>query len=358
MSVNLRRRKNKDGSTSLVLDIYHNGKRRFEFLDECKLCKPKTPQDRTSNANKLALAEQIKNMTSLRIGSDQYGVTPAYLKDVDFFTYFEGYLSKYTKKDKRVLNACYGKFRLFAASNGYKVMAIKQVDENLAEDFKDYLEHHMKGETPANYFKKFKKVLQQAVRDKMLSSNPANEITASKSEGIKKEILTFDELQKLADTKCTNEQVKRAFLFCCVTGMRFCDVKKLTWSNINGSVLKYIQSKTNNEVSVNLNDTGLNLLGLKGKKNELVFILPSHTSCTKGIGVWCKNAGIDKHITWHCARHSFATNIIFYGSDVNNARALLGHNSLTYTQRYLRVVEELKERAVQNLPQIHLKSTD
>jgi integrase/recombinase XerD len=357
MSVNLRKRKNKDGTTSIVLDIYHNGKRRFEFLKHCKLCKPKTPQDRTDNANKLALAEQIKTKTALRIQSGQYGVTPAFLKDVDFFTYFEAYLSKYTKKDKRVLNACYGKFRLFAAANGYKDIAIKQVDENLSEDFKDYLENHMKGETPANYFKKFKKVLQQAVRDKMLNSNPASEITAAKSEGIKKEILNFEELQQLATTECTNEQVKRAFLFCWYTGMRFCDVKKLTWSSINGNVLKYVQSKTNNEVNVNLNSTAVNVMGIKGKKNELVFILPSHTACSKGLGVWCKNAGIDKHITWHCARHSFATNIIFYGSDVNNARALLGHNSLTYTQRYIRVVEELKERAVQNLPALKFLSS-
>jgi site-specific recombinase XerD len=69
---------------------------------------------------------------------------------------------------------------------------------------------------------------------------------------------------------------------------------------------------------------------------------------------WCKNAKINKKITWHCARHSFATNIIFYGSDVNSASSLLGHSSLAYTQRYLRVANELKEKAVQNLPTINL----
>lgn len=81
--------------------------------------------------------------------------------------------------------------------------------------------------------------------------------------------------------------------------------------------------------------------------------MPSHTACLKNLKAWTKKAEINKKITWHCARHSFATNIIFYGSDLNSASSLLGHNSFKYTQRYVRVVESLKEKAVQNLPSFH-----
>ena len=65
-----------------------------------------------------------------------------------------------------------------------------------------------------------------------------------------------------------------------------------------------------------------------------------------------KAAKIEKHITWHCARHSFATNLIYYKTDVTIVAKLLGHSTLKYTQRYTHIAEELKRNAVNNLPQI------
>jgi site-specific recombinase XerD len=196
--------------------------------------------------------------------------------------------------------------------------------------------------------------MKQALRDKIISVNPAAELTARRNEGVKKDILNFDEIQLLAATPANNEQVKRAFLFSCLTGLRYCDIVPLKWESINGQVLKIKQQKTSKDVTIVLNDSALNLLGKPKKGAASVFNLPSHTSCLNGLRSWCKAAGIQKHITWHCARHSFATNIIFYGSDVNSASSLLGHSSLAYTQRYLRIANELKEKAVQNLPSISI----
>jgi site-specific recombinase XerD len=252
------------------------------------------------------------------------------------------------------MNGCFGKFKLFLSLVEIKKLNANQLDENLVEDFKTYLEETMNGETPANYFKKFKKVLKQGVKDKIIQVNPAADLTAKRNEGIKKEILTFDEIQLLAEAHCNNNEVKRAFLFSCLTGLRFCDITALKWKNINGKILKVQQQKTAKDVTININDNAIDLLGKSDKAEVLVFNLPSHTACLKGLQTWCKAAGIQKKITWHCARHSFATNIIFYGSDVNSASSLLGHSSLIYTQRYLRVANDLKEKAVQNLPHLSL----
>lgn len=356
MSIFLRKRKNNDGSTSLVLDIYHNGKRRYEFLKELKLMKPTTAIDRQVNKERIQLAEAIKNKRELQLQGEDYEITPAFKKTgIDFIKFFEAYLTKYTKKDKRVLNGCLTKFKEFMIESNISFLTTKQVNEALVTDFKEYLEAKLHGETPANYFKKLKKVLKFGVKEGIFSKNPANELTVKRSEGIAKEILTYEEIGKLAQTPCTNEEVKRAFLFSCLTGSRFCDVINLKAKNINGNVLKFTQQKTQKAVSINLNEDALHLLKASagGKSDTAIFKLPSHTACLKDLRVWCKNAGITKKITWHCARHSFATNIIFYGSDVNSASALLGHSSLTYTQRYVRVVDSLKEKAVQNLPKLY-----
>ena len=354
MSVILRKRKNSDGTTSLLLDIYHDSKRQYEFLKELKLIKPQTAFDREENRNRLKLAEQIKNKREQQMQGDEYDITPAFKRNIDFVQFFEDYLNSYTKKDKRVMEGCFNKFKEFMKEAEITSLATKQINADRAEKFKEYLEKTLNGETPANYFKKFKKVLKHGVRQKIFVFNPAQELTAKKNESIKKDILTFDEIQSLANTHCTNDEVKRAFLFSCLSGLRFCDINVLKWRHINGNVLKITQQKTSISVTINLNENAIELMGNAGDKNELVFKLPSHTACTKGLEVWCNKAKVNKKITWHCARHSFATNIIFYGGDVNSVSDLLGHSSLAYTQRYTRVVKELKEKAVQNLPSINL----
>jgi len=354
MPVYLRKRKNSDGSTSLFLDIWHNGKRTYEFLKECKLSNSRNPIAKQQDKKKIALAEQIKVKRALQLQSEEYDITPSFRQDIDFLAYFQAYLDKYKKKDSRLLIACFNKFKKFLEKKKIISLNAKQLNEAIVEDFKGYLEESMNGETPANYFKKFKKVLKQALRDKIITSNPAAGLTAKRNEGVKKDILNFEEIQLLASTPANNEEVKKAFLFSCLTGLRFCDISILKWESINGQVMKIKQQKTSKDVTIILNDSALNLLGKPQKSAAIVFNLPTHTACLKGLKSWCKAAGIQKHITWHCARHSFATNIIFYGSDVNSASSLLGHSSLAYTQRYLRIANELKEKAVHNLPSISI----
>lgn len=88
-------------------------------------------------------------------------------------------------------------------------------------------------------------------------------------------------------------------------------------------------------------------------KNDLVFSLPSHTMCLKALRRWTNRAGIDKHITWHCARHSFGTNMAATaaqkGFSVRVVQEMMGHSSLKYTERYTRVVDEQKKAAMAEL---------
>ena len=110
----------------------------------------------------------------------------------------------------------------------------------------------------------------------------------------KKDILTLTELKQLSSTPTESNEVKRAFLYSCVTGLRWCDVKSLKWESIdlNNNRLRIVQSKTENEVVIPLNERALELLGTP--KSGLVFTLPSANGANKTLKAWVKRAKIDK----------------------------------------------------------------
>lgn len=100
------------------------------------------------------------------------------------------------------------------------------------------------------------------------------------------------------------------------------------------------------------------IIGAKGsKKNkDLIFHLPSHNAALSVLSHWVKRAGIDKHITWHCARHSFATLILKDGSiDLRTVSGLLGHSSLKYVEQYTRIIDDRKKKALNSLPEIKIR---
>ena len=90
------------------------------------------------------------------------------------------------------------------------------------------------------------------------------------------------------------------------------------------------------------------------KKDDLVFHLPHQTYCLRVLKKWVEKAGIEKHITWHCARHSFAVNILNEGANIKTVASLLGHSGLKHTEKYTRAVDELKQKAINSLPALQI----
>lgn len=355
MGVKLRKRKNADNTTSLILDIYHNGKRSYEFLKHLKLkTKPASPIDRQLNKENLELAESIRNKRAQELVSNGYDVVTSFKSNVDFIEYFENYIKKYTKKDKRNMEGACNRFKDFMKKEGIKSLSMKQLNENIVFKYSEYLSDTSEGEGASSYFKRFKKMIKQAVREKVLLSNPTSDVTIKRDDSLVKDVLTIEEIKILAGTPITNVEVKNAFLLCCFTGLSWIDVKELKWKHINrrNQVLTKVRAKTGTETVVSLNSTALSMLPDAGEQDDLVFTLPSSTGALKSLRNWVKRAELQKHITWHCARHSFATNLIYYKTDVTIVSKLLGHSTLKYTQRYTHIAEELKRNAVNNLPTI------
>lgn len=145
-------------------------------------------------------------------------------------------------------------------------------------------------------------------------------------------------------------------------GLRFCDVKDLTYKNIDytNHLLKFEQNKTkghsaNSGVVIPLNDGLLSLIGEDPENlDSSIFNLPTYESCCKSVKRWVKRAGINKHISWHCARHSFAVNILNNGANIKTVASLLGHSGLKHTEKYTRAVDKLKEEAINSLPELKM----
>lgn len=364
-SVKLRKRKNADGTTSLYLDIYtyfkaSNGKRitrrKYEFLDACKLLKAQNPIDRTENKNRLNLAEQIKNKRESELLTTQHDVVLQDKQEISFKDYCTSFLNEYTKLNKKNVRATIHHFYEFLSTKNLSDnLFCRELTTKICEQFLAYLESNFNGETVETYFRLFKKIVKSAHKNDFIIKDIIQDVVCKKGTPEKKEILNFEEIALLAKAPCSNSEVKKAFLFSLYTGLRWVDVNTLTWQHIQGDRVKLIQAKTKHPIDNKLHPIALQLLGKQGKPHEAVFTLPSHAGATKDLKKWCARAGIHKNITWHCARHSFGTNIILHGeTDVNTASKLLGHKTLMYTQRYVHEVESLKQAAMDKLPSIEL----
>lgn len=352
MSVKLRKRKNSDGTVSLRLDIFHNGQRKIETLKNLQLSKATTIADREANKERLRQAESIAINRAAELEANNYSMVSDAGKKTIITTWMQGYVDAYTKKDKRNVQGALNRFNDFLKEEKKTGLTFGQITPLLIEDFIEYLEARSEGEGAVSYYNRFKKMIKHAYRKRLMKENVLDLVEKKvKGKAGKKDILTLDELKTLAATPTESSEVRRAFLFCCVTGLRWIDVKALKWDsiNLNAKTMNIRQSKTGEDVGTPLNDTAIKLLGEPGKPERAVFDLPTANGANKTVKAWVKRAGIAKKITWHNGRHSFGTNLIYNDVDVLTASKLLGHTSMKHTQRYVDAAKEMKQKATDKL---------
>ena len=222
---------------SLYLDIYRDGKRSYEFLKLYINAKARTPLERETNRQNRELAEKIRTQREHELNHSAFGEIAPEFKKMLFADFIQSYTSNYTKKDHRMIAGAINRFTSFYAEKypRLKIDALKlsEIDKNMVAGYIDYLEQHNTGEGVQSYFKRFKKVLKYAVDNGMIAKNPADGLRVETVEGLKKDILSNEEIALLAKTPCQNENIKRAFILSCCTGLRFCDVKGLKYSEID-----------------------------------------------------------------------------------------------------------------------------
>lgn len=255
MTVKLRKKKLAEETYSLYLDIYDKGYRKYEFLD-IKIIKGKTPQDRQANKENLELANKIRAKREYELNSITHGIISAEKQNVDFILYFERFNESYNKKDIRMFQSALKKLKEYVhKKTGKSSIPAKHLTEQFLQDFRDYLETKHTGETPHDYFSKLKRVINKGLKDGLFRLDPSADIKNSRNAAKVKDVLTSEELSLLGQTDLSNLEVKRAFLFSCMTGLRWCDVKQLKWSSIKNNHLHIIQAKTGKPAHINYHNS-------------------------------------------------------------------------------------------------------
>jgi integrase len=154
-------------------------------------------------------------------------------------------------------------------------------------------------------------------------------------------------------------QVKEGFLFSCLTGLRISDVLKIRYSDIKEGVLQYRQQKSKVQ---------FHYLPLSGQAQELISSLQAdprgeflfwdlnrkitHSQRLHILDEWVKSAGIKRRITFHVGRHTYATLLLTFGQDIYTVSKLLGHSSVSMTERYGKIINTKKTEAVNKIPRI------
>lgn len=325
-----------DGKESLFLDYYFGysktisektGKevvrvdRRREFLKLYLWQAPRTPLERQQNKETLELAKKIRFERGQELLENFEGYRLKKDRQINFLDYFQTYIDNYTKKDIRMMQIALQRFKDFLRDTPeytkyLKVIRPEQMSKDMMIAFTEYLQSRSVGEGAKSIYQRFKKVIKYAIEHDVMVKNPCTGVVIKvDDQQLRKDVLSLDEEKALINTHYMGENpnIRRAFILCLYCGLRFCDVKDLTFANVDyaNKLLKFEQSKTKGHsassgVIIPLND---GLLGLIGEptdgqnKDSLIFALPSYEMCLKALKRWVKRAGINKHISWHVARH-------------------------------------------------------
>lgn len=364
--VKLRERKMPTGRTSLYLDIYVNGQRNYEYL-RLYLVPEKTREDKRKNNETRQLAEAVRAKRLVDVQNGRFGFVEKNKECVLFVDYFNRLKETKKKSNIKIWNACMGYI------NEYDP---RITDKRLSDITDDWLVGFMRFLTKGTYRHCGKKIsyntcvvyssvlrsiINQALKEELITKNPLKNIKKPQLSPTKREYLTIEELKRLSETpyKYHSPDVRRAFLFSCLTGLRWSDIVALSWEEVNvskdGTVqIVFRQKKTGGLEYLNITKEAAQLLEIDNRNNnKLVFYrLPCSPNALIVLAKWCKDAGINKHITFHSARHTFATMLLTLDVDLYTVSKLLGHRDIQTTQIYAKIIDKKKINAVNRIPSI------
>lgn len=359
--VRLREKALANGSISLYLDIYLKGKRDYEFL-RLYLVPEKTSADREKNRETLKLANAVKAKRIVEIQNQEYGFQSAFKMDTLFLDYV-----KNVKDERNSSKGNYGNWdsaELHLRRYCKPSTTFRDIDSKFIEGFKSYLQKaRTKSDQPLSqntqhcYFNKLKACLNQAVLDRIIPPDASLMVESPKAGEPIRDFLLFEELRALEKVQCRYPVLRRAFLFSCLTGIRWGDVQKMTWKevqNFNGGTrIVFKQNKTGGQEYLDIPEEAVDYMGKRGDLNQRVFLGLKYSAWhNMELQKWVTRAGIHKDITFHCGRHSFAVNVLLSGTDLYTLSKMLGHKHVKTTEIYGKIVDSLKIDAVKRMPKI------
>ena len=375
----LRQKKISKRRKSLYLDFYppiphpKTGKpTRREFLGLYIYEKVKTPIDKQHNTETLKIGESIRQKRENSLNKPEvyshYEKEQLRIKELGEQCFIE-YFTKLANKRKASNHDNWVSALNYLDTFTKGSLKFADLNQKFLEDFKEYLlttksnrsnKTTLSQNSAVSYFNKVKAALKQAYKDGILQYDLNAKVKPIKAAETRREYLTLDELNKLVKTPCNDVLLKRAALFSALTGLRFSDIQKMTWGelehiNEKGYFLNFNQKKTKGVEVLPISEQAYSFTeGTENPKDmpqdQPVFEGLKYSAYhNKHLFQWIGAAGITKDITFHCFRHTFATLQLYYGTDLYTVSKMLGHKDLKATQVYAKIVDATKRTAVDKI---------
>ena len=241
---------------------------------------------------------------------------------------------------------------------------LDKLDFAMITDLEYYLRSvkNCSNNTAVKYVRNFRKIINICLNNDWLEKNPFSKYEGKVYE-VDKEFLTEEEIQQIYSKKFMNarlEQVRDIFIFCCFTGLAYIDVQQLRKDHLGIGIdgNKWIfknRQKTDTRSKIPLLPIAEELIQKYAdhpkclNEDRILPVLSNQkmNSYLKEIGDVC---GIQKEITFHMARHTFATSVtLTNGVPIESVSKMLGHKSLRTTQHYAKIVDKRVSDDMTNL---------
>jgi integrase len=372
--VKLRQKAISGNRQSLYLDFYpaiphpETGEpTRREFLGLYIFDKEKNPIDKQGNKETLQLAHQIRqkrenylNKPEIYTGYEKEQLKIKEQGEQNFVAYFKSLADKRKASNHDNWVSAYNYLETFTKGN----LKFTDLNEKFCNEFKEYLlttksnksnKVTLAQNSAVSYFNKLKATLKQAYKDGYLPSDLNGKIQPIKQAETQRNFLTIEELNSLVKRECKNPLLKRAALFSALTGLRFSDIKNLVWGELeyiegNGYFIQFKQQKTKGVEMMPISEQAYSLLGERKEPTDKVLEGLTYSAYeNKHLAKWIGLAGIEKDITFHCFRHTFATLQLSKGTDIYTLSKMLGHRELKTTQIYAKIIDQTKREAADKI---------
>ena len=327
------------------------------------ICRSKADRETCIFADNVRILRQREyDNTELYSDTEQAMAEKKARGQADFIEYFGKQAAKRHKNDSKSIGVNWDRAHdLLKIFTKDKPLPFAQIDMHLIESFRDFLLKAPRGgnksgtisqNTASTYFTLFKAALHQAFIDSYFDVDIAAKVKGIFGVESRREYLTIEELNKLAATPCEYPMLKKAAFFSALTGLRHSDIRKMTWKELSVEGdhyrINFTQRKTGGVEYMPISEQAYLICGEPAEPDRLVFEgLQDPSWINRPVKKWIEAAGIKKHITFHCFRHSYATNQLTEGTDLYTVSKMLGHINIRTTQIYAKVVDSKKEEAAQ-----------
>lgn len=379
--IKLRWRQLKNGNQTIYLDYYEKGKKRnLEYL-HLYLIPEVDEAAKIMNANTMRAAIKIKNerISDLLAGKANIKTIGGASNRIKLLDWIDSYANNKLKNGlSKSSYSIIVNMRNYLARFENKTNLI-DVDVDFVSDFIHYLHdcgkilvspktgkeikknEPLSQKTISNYIGVLRSALKRAEDEGKISNSPFRKLNdedkrlfqAPKSNRV---FLTIEEVRQIAiNDILENEQTKQAFMFACFTGLRLSDIRSFKWSDIQISggnwFRDFSQKKTAERLNLPISDEARKWMPKKVDNIDTIFYKLPKATCeiNRQVKKWVKAAGIDKYVTFHTSRHTFATMLLTRGVDIYTVSKLLGHTSLSATRIYADLVTQKKVDGVNAL---------